>query len=197
MARKKEKLVFGVGVNDYECKIYEKGRAIKAYSVWKEMLRRCYSDKCQAKNPTYIGCRVADEWLSFSKFNKWYNENYPKHLEDKVSRLDLDKDLLVEGNKVYSPETCVFLPHRVNAFLTNKHSSNTSGCTGVDYRKREKKWRARIQDFEIGERKSLGYFTDIEDASEAYQRARAEQCEKAKAWLRELGYAEHIVEKVR
>ena len=194
---KKNKLVYGIGRNDFESSVNVKGVAIKSYQVWQDMLKRCYSDKYKDKNPTYKNCKVCEEWLSFSTFNKWFEENYPKHLVDKVDRIELDKDLLVEGNKVYSPETCVFLPKRINSFMTNKQSNNTSGRIGVCFHKSTKKWLVNINDFEETKRKHIGLFSDLEEASEAYQVARAEQAEKAKAWLRELGYAENIVEKIR
>ena len=70
------KPVFGVGVNDasYMTNHKDKDGIIKVcpyYRRWKNMLKRCYSSKCQDKNPTYLGCAVSNEWLTFSNFKLW------------------------------------------------------------------------------------------------------------------------------
>lgn len=97
------KPVFGVGINDVKTKT----KGTKPYLVWKAMLSRCYSDYTQSTNPAYIGCSVCDDWLTFSRFKAWFDANYKDGTQ-------LDKDILVRGNKVYSPETCCFVPQKVN-----------------------------------------------------------------------------------
>lgn len=194
--RKKYKLVYGVGVNDYKGKISVEGKFIKSYETWKNMLDRCYSEKHQDKCPTYIGCTVSEEWLSFSNFKKWFDEHYRWDLDELGLRPSLDKDLLSEDNKVYSAETCVFLPNKVNSFLANKQSNNTSGFTGVYWDKRASKWRAQINDFHTGKKKYLGLFTDIELANQSYIKAREIESLKVKDYLRELGYGDNIIDKI-
>src|SRR6476659_9867126 len=99
------KLIFGVGVNDsgyvtrkvtivdgvqktlWECPIY---------STWKSMLRRCYSPRWLLLHPSYLGASVCDEWHLFSNFSTWMSEK-------DFAGMDLDKDLLAPGNKVYCP----------------------------------------------------------------------------------------------
>lgn len=125
------KLICGVGINDadYTFRITTKpwtdanGVRHKAkywscpiYLSWKNMLMRCYSKNFQVKNPTYVGCKVCDEWLRFSNFKSWMEQ---QDWQDK----ELDKDLLVLGNKVYSPQTCMFIPKSINMFL-NMNSKN-------------------------------------------------------------------------
>lgn len=114
--RTKNKLVYGVGVNDYEGNVFEDGKIIKSYKTWENMLGRCYSTKVQIKNPTYIGCSVCDEWLSFSNFKIWFDENY-------IEGFSLDKDILLEGNKIYSPEFCRFVPQYLNNLLTDRRNA--------------------------------------------------------------------------
>lgn len=113
--RKKSKLVCGVGINDEELQIYVFGRNIKSYDCWRDMIKRCYDEKVQTKQPTYIGCTVTPEWLYFSTFKKWYDANY-------IAGFHLDKDILVEGNKIYSPDTCRFVPTNINALLTDRRN---------------------------------------------------------------------------
>lgn len=76
-----------------------------AYKCWSEMLKRCYSDSYQRKKPTYSGCRVCDEWLVFQVFAKWYYENHPQD----GGSYHLDKDIKIDGNKTYKPESCMFV----------------------------------------------------------------------------------------
>ncbi|MEG2230349.1 MAG: AP2 domain-containing protein [Bacilli bacterium] len=83
----------------------------KQYSVWRCMLNRCYNEKDRVKYSTYKDVTVCDEWLNFQNFAKWYEENYYEVNDEKMC---LDKDILIKGNKIYSPQTCIFAPQRIN-----------------------------------------------------------------------------------
>ena len=124
MYMRTNKLVCGVGVNDYDGPVTENGKPIKAYDTWHSMLRRCYCIKALGRNPTYIGCSVCEEWLSFSNFKTWYDENYKDGFH-------LDKDILVEGNKIYSSDTCRFVPQYLNKLLTDSGNARGNLPTGV------------------------------------------------------------------
>lgn len=104
---RKSKLVLGVGINDVP-----NVRQTTAYRYWFTMLRRCYEKKYQDKYPTYKECSVCDEWLTFSNFKKWFDENY-------VEGYQLDKDLMHKCAKVYSPENCNFVPQYINTLTIN------------------------------------------------------------------------------
>ncbi len=80
----------------------------KAYKVWLDMLKRCYCSKYQAKNKTYIGCEVAEEWWDLREFTKWFEIHYE---EGKY----LDKDIKVKGNKIYGSDTCLFVTPSENS----------------------------------------------------------------------------------
>lgn len=99
-----------MGVGDF--KAYVSSTATKPYDTWKSMMTRCYSDKYQAKQPTYVGCTVSPEWHNFQNFAKWYRD------QGKPIDWCLDKDLIVRGNKEYSPVTCRLVPHEINNFAT-------------------------------------------------------------------------------
>lgn len=125
--------IFGVGVRDIP--LDKKNKAMYAlYGVWQRMLERCYEESQQRKTPTYIGCCVCDEWLYFSAFYEWCKERYIKGWQ-------LDKDILVKGNKCYSPQTCCFVPPQINSiFAPNKY--NKSDHLGVE--KEKNGWYARV-----------------------------------------------------
>lgn len=89
-----------------------------AYIKWISMMNRCYDVKYHRKEPSYIGCVVCEEWLNFQTFAEWFYQN-------NIDGYELDKDLLVKGNKTYSPETCCFVPKKLNTLLNlNKSIRN-------------------------------------------------------------------------
>ena len=184
-----------MGVGEYKSNL--DGKITPEYSVWQNMLQRCYDEKYQESLPTYKDVAVCEEWLNFQNFADFYHKNYPRINE---VNFQLDKDLLQENikNKIYSPETCIFLPKNINTFFTNKQSDNTSGYTGVSWHKQHKKWQAQIRLFGENKKKFLGCFTTPKLASEVYQQARTIEAEKVKEYLRSLNYLpEEIIELIR
>ena len=124
---RKNSLVQGIGINDanYPVKITKNRKIIwrcPFYERWRAMLRRCYSSLCHKRQPTYIGCSVCPEWRYFSKFRLWMENQ-------KWEGLELDKDLLVKGNQVYSPDTCCFIPKGINCIFCSgrKKKNNLPG----------------------------------------------------------------------
>lgn len=85
-----------------------------SYLLWKNVIQRCYNRKIHKYKPEYKDKSVCEEWQNYANFKIWYDEHY---VPDGNNQLDLDKDLLVQGNKVYSPETCVFLLHYQNTMF--------------------------------------------------------------------------------
>lgn len=161
---RKKGIVYKVGINDYDDKVFINGKMIKSYIVWNDMLKRCYSSKYQEKNPTYIGCSVCDEWLSFNNFKNWYDNNY-------IENYQLDKDLLKRGNKIYSSDTCVFIPNFINTILIKCDKSRGKNKIGVCYHKRIKKYVAKLNKND-GVQHHLGYFDTEEVAYQAYKIAK-------------------------
>jgi len=180
--------IFGVGfIGEGNYKITKKGSLTKVYETWASMLRRCYSKLYQNRYPTYKNCTVCEKWHNLQVFGVWFDENY-------VDGWHLDKDLLTENNKTYSTETCIFLPPKLNTFLTNIQSSNTSGYTGVCWSKNSNKWQASIKS--KGKQKYLGYYNDIAEAAEAYKRARKIEAEKLKEEYKDV-LPQYILEKIK
>ncbi len=109
------KIIFGVGINDYDGSTNN----LRSYRIWHEMISRCYGSRGQERRPTYKDCDVCEEWLRFSSYKKWYDENF-------IDGFDVDKDLLshVDEKKMYSPRNCVFLPPEINGFLVRKKTAD-------------------------------------------------------------------------
>lgn len=156
----RSKLVYGVGINDYNKKITEGGMGIiQAYKTWSGMLKRCYDSRFHKKHPTYTDCLVCEEWKSFSNFKNWFDKNY-------IYGCQLDKDILIQGNKVYSPSTCSFVPQKINSILLDCGASRGKYKIGVSYHMRYKKYKATVNI--NGKNKHLGYFATEEEAYQEY-----------------------------
>lgn len=178
---KPKRLVCGVGINDAgyvvkknETTGYENGKrrlrqvwACPYFQAWKNMIRRCYSAKLQERYPTYKGCSVSGEWLTFSVFKSWMKK---QDFEGK----SLDKDLLFEGNKVYSPETCVFVSGVVNGFTTDSKASRGDLLIGAHWYKRTGKFVAKCSNQFTGKLEHLGYFTTELEAHQAWAKRKLE-----------------------
>lgn len=139
------------------------GKHTPVYVAWLNMLRRCYDPKYHARNPTYVGCSVAPEWLCFQTFADWFE------LQCREDGWHLDKDLLVEGNKAYSPEMCMFVPSAVNSLFTDAGAARGAYPIGVN--RKGKGYRAELN--KRGKREYLGYFTTVRRAQVAYSNAKA------------------------
>ena len=163
--------VYGVGITGLQPTRDENGKKINSYVCWKNMLERCYSAKFQEKCPTYKDCRVCDEWLFYPNFKSWYDNNYYE-INNKTSQID--KDILVKGNKIYSPATCVFVPQFINSLFTKRQNCRGELPVGVCYHKRDKKYEASLSVFKDGKAtvKHLGCFNTIDEAFKAYKKAK-------------------------
>ena len=117
------KLVYGVGYNSSKREGFptkSNGKILKCYDAWRRMLQRCYDIQYKIEHPTYEGVTCCDGWKDYQNFAKWWYSQ-PNH--DKG--FELDKDLLVIGNKLYSPETCCLLPMEINKTLNTRGSVST------------------------------------------------------------------------
>ena len=118
-----EPRTLGVGyLGEGKYKTRENGKVHKYYKIWHGMLTRCYDPKYQERYPSYKGCEVEDYLLNFQHMGEWIKENY---YEIPGEKMCLDKDILCKGNKVYSRETCIFVPERINLLFIK--SDNTRG----------------------------------------------------------------------
>ena len=134
----------------------------ESYLKWHDMLCRCYNAKFHERQPQYKGCTVCEEWLNYSNFKVWYDQNKIRGME-----LDLDKDILFKGNKVYSPETVALVPHTINTLFLSKKADRGDYPIGVSYEKEKKKFRAAMSF--MGEQIKLGTFDTAESAFARYK----------------------------
>lgn len=146
-----------------------RGEVLKIYRCWSRMIMRCYNPHYQEKEPSYIGGVVCEEWHNFQNFLKWHYKNFKK---DTMQHWHLDKDILVKGNKVYSPENCAFVPVQINSILTKRKALRGKYLIGVSL-SRNGKFRAYINRGGTQNR-FLGQFDTELEAFQAYKTAKEE-----------------------
>lgn len=129
------------------------------------MIERCYSERVHSHHKNYIGCSVCDEWLYFSNFKVWMEQQDWRGKQ-------LDKDLIIKGNKLYSPDTCIFIDAMVNSFISSDISKNNLPV-GVQQNKKTGSYYANCSMLGKG-RKHLGSFATVEEASLAYKKFKKE-----------------------
>lgn len=124
-----DKEVFGIGyIGQGKYKSSKNKNFSKIYNAWVYMLRRCYDPYYLNKYPTYIDVYVCDEWHNFQNFAQWWEENVYNCNNE---RMHLDKDILIKGNKIYSPETCIIVPERINLLFVKSSKNRGKHPIGV------------------------------------------------------------------
>lgn len=105
-----------IGVGKY--KTGTNTKHTEEYQNWTCMIRRCYDVKLKERYSAYYGgCIVCDEWHNFQTFAEWWNAHIYRV---GTERMHLDKDILFNGNRLYSPETCLIVPQRINMMFMKK-----------------------------------------------------------------------------
>lgn len=124
-----ETRVQGVGyLGEGEHKVSKNGDHTKCYRTWKDMLKRCYNSEYKEKHPAYKDCKVEPYLLNFQNMAEFYESIY---YEVPSERMELDKDILFKGNKVYSRETCVFVPQKINVLFVKRENNRGKNPIGV------------------------------------------------------------------
>ena len=159
--------VHGVGVTGTKYPITVDDVITKEYDLWRNMLQRCYNGSFKNKNPTYGGCEVSENFKSYEYFYEWCN----KQIGFGNQGWQLDKDLLVKGNKVYSEGSCVFLPQEINSLLVKSNASRGEHLIGVCWDKAKKAFKAQVRKNK-GKQEFLGYFKTELEAFNAYKQAK-------------------------
>ena len=161
-----EPRTFGVGyLGEGKYKMFENGKKTDECDIWKGMLMRCYDPKYQEKHPSYKGCEVENYLLNFQNMGEWIEKNYYKVPGEVMC---LDKDILCKGNKVYSRETCIFVPERINLLFTKRDKSRGKDPVGVDQLP-SGNYRVRCNNG-YGEQIYLGSYSSKEEAFQVYKK---------------------------
>ena len=174
--------VHGVGILGTKYPSTINGRNTKEYDLWYSMLRRCYSDNSKKKRPTYEGCECSENFKSYEYFYEWCY----KQIGFGVDGFEIDKDLLIKGNKVYSEDSCVFLPAEINMVLVKCTASRGEYLIGVSWCNTKKAFVARVRKNK-GKPENLGYFKTEIEAFKAYKIAKESFIkEQANKWKGEI-----------
>lgn len=150
-----------MGIGEFMSK--QNGKTTKHYETWKNMLVRAYSNKYRLKYLSYKDVTVCEEWHCFQNFAKWFDENR----EEYMNEWHLDKDILVKGNKIYSPETCCFVPSVINYLFTKREAKRGNLPIGVVFVKISERYQAIMN--ETVSKKGLGTYDTPEEAFTAYK----------------------------
>lgn len=158
--------VWGVGINEKGKHASQvDGVGTKLYDLWTAMLSRCYGS---AKTPAYADCTVDSRFHYFQEFADWcvsqvgYENNFT-----------LDKDILLKNNKIYSPDTCAFVPLEVNSFFAKSKRTRGSSPIGVHWAESKERYVAQIN--QDGKRVWLGQYKTPEEAFEKYRAEKQRQ----------------------
>lgn len=158
-----ERLVCGIGFNNRE---YPTKNCV--YNVWRAMIYRC-TQNCWEMFPTYTGVTCTDSFKSYSYFYEWYHKQQNHNTIDYCgNKWCLDKDLLVKGNKIYSEDTCIFIPERINTLLTTCKASRGEMPVGVCFNKQRGNYKTQCN-IGKGVSKHLGLFATKEEAFLVYK----------------------------
>ena len=146
------------------------------YHKWGNMLQRCFDNKLKERRPTYKDVTCCNRWLCFANFLEDLEILKQEYNWDDDIKLNLDKDILNKGNKIYSLENCILVPQWINSLFTKRDNDRGDYPIGVSYRKDRKKYKAqcRINGKIIG----LGYYNTIEQAFNAYKQAKENEIKK-------------------
>lgn len=160
-----ERRYFNAGyLGEGEYKMSENKKLKQNFNIWYTMLQRCYDPKLQEKYPTYKDCIVEDYLLNFQHMGKWIEENYYEVLGEQMC---LDKDILCKGNKIYSRNTCIFVPQRINKLFTKRDNARGNDPIGV-IENLSGSYQVRCHN-EYGKRVNLGTYSTKEEAFQVYK----------------------------
>ncbi len=150
------KLIYNVGY--FGIGKYSTKNNPKAYRTWNHMITRCYSEKQQIIQPSYMGCSVDERWYNFQVFAEWFENNY-------IEGFALDKDILVKGNKIYSPETCCFVPLQINQLFSV--NSINRGNTPIGVRVSRNLFQVSLKKF--GKHITYGSYKTTDEAFKVFK----------------------------
>ena len=170
--------VYGVGVVGEN---FDKGESHSlTYNTWNGMLQRCYDPKLKQRRKTYEGCFVDTVFLDYEYFKEWCHNQ--KGFGNKG--FALDKDILIKGNKLYSEDTCCFVPTEINSMIAGL-SSKGDKVTGIYQNCKNGNWYLNT-DYQNGHKKR-GVFSDLKEAELEYLKLKTENIKSvAEKWKSQI-----------
>lgn len=159
--------IYNIGIVGNIYPTYNKNKQLKEYQMWVGMLGRCYSDRIKEKYSTYKDITCCEEWLYYPNFYEWIHsqENFKNISNDQ--RWDLDKDIIIKHNNIYSPNNCCIVPHKINSLFIKNNANRNGLPIGVSYRQKEERYEAKVSKYNINGRNyymSVGMYPTPEDA---------------------------------
>lgn len=148
--------------------------------MWKGINRRSGATAEGSKRwPSYKS--TICEFTDFDEFVAWAICQPGVDCRDKAgNRYQLDKDILGGGGKIYSKNTCCFIPARLNTLIISCASARGEWPIGVSWNTRDQKFASKIRS--CGKRVYLGYFDKALDAHAAWQDRKADEIQLAVDW---------------
>ncbi len=142
-----------------------KARGNIYYGFWSRMIERCYSEKSLLRYPQYLTVSIYQDWQYFSNFYNWATTHY-------IENYELDKDIIQIGSRIYSPDTCCFVPQEINKSIIETVKGNFP-C-GVWYKQRSARMTNERSKPYIAECCGiiLGQFESAFEAHQAWQLAK-------------------------
>lgn len=136
---------------------------------WRSLIQRCYDTNPNTANQRvgYEDVTICDEWLNFTNFKAWVEQQ----IGFDQKGWQLDKDLLIKGNKIYRPEACIYLPAKVNKLLLKSRKSRGDYPIGVS-QTASGRFSANCHDTIKGN--YLGAFDTPEEAFSVYKKRKEE-----------------------
>lgn len=159
--------IYGVGITGDKYPRSINCKMTKEYDTWIHILQRCFDDRLKEKQPSYIDKECCDEWLYYPNFYEWLHNqpNFDKWYSGK--RWAIDKDILVKGNKVYSPDVCCLIPQNVNCLFLKREAERGDYPIGVTYK--NEGFLASCHNPFTNKKEELGYYSTSEKAFQAYK----------------------------
>ena len=142
------------------------------YNTWMCMLNRCYGATHTKKNSPYKDCSVSENFKYYPYFKEWCNKQIGFDSKDEKGRsFALDKDILVKGNKIYSEDTCCFVPMEINGLQFSSSIRGGDYPIGVSYDAKNDKYKAQMSG-KGASKTFIGRYATPEEAFQAYKQAK-------------------------
>lgn len=109
-------LVYGLGYYDKTTVRNTPYYRKKVTNLWCNILQRCYREDFKERQKSYTDVTCSKDWYTYSIFEEYIikMKNFDKFI---AQGWELDKDSIICDNKVYSKETCCFIPKELNQRL--------------------------------------------------------------------------------